>query len=32
MKLDNEQYRIIVESSPNMIWRAGTESTSLPVL
>lgn len=25
MKLDNEQYRIIVESSPNMIWRAGTD-------
>jgi len=26
MKLDNEQYRIIVESSPNMIWRAGTDT------
>ncbi|UYO62552.1 sensor domain-containing diguanylate cyclase [Acetobacterium wieringae] len=26
MKLDNDQYRIIVESSPNMIWRAGTDT------
>lgn len=26
MTLDNEQYRIIVESSPNMIWRAGTDT------
>lgn len=26
MNLDNEQYRIIVESSPNMIWRAGTDT------
>jgi len=26
MKLDNEQHRIIVESSPNMIWRAGTDT------
>lgn len=26
MKLDNDLYRIIVESSPNMIWRAGTDS------
>nr|WP_320024370.1 sensor domain-containing diguanylate cyclase [uncultured Acetobacterium sp.] len=26
MKLDNDLYRIIVESSPNMIWRAGTDT------
>lgn len=26
MKLDNDQYRLIVESSPNMIWRAGTDT------
>ena len=26
MKLDNDLYRIIVESSPNMIWRAGTDA------
>jgi len=26
MKLDNDQYQIIVESSPNMIWRAGTDT------
>ncbi|NTV90502.1 MAG: PAS domain S-box protein, partial [Clostridiales bacterium] len=26
MILDGEQYRIIVESSPNMIWRAGTDT------
>lgn len=26
MKLDHHQYQIIVESSPNMIWRAGTDA------
>lgn len=26
MKLENNQYQIIVESSPNMIWRAGTDT------
>lgn len=26
MKLDNDQYQIIVESSPNMIWRAGKDT------
>jgi diguanylate cyclase (GGDEF)-like protein/PAS domain S-box-containing protein len=26
MVLDGEQYRIIVESSPNLIWRAGTDA------
>jgi len=26
MSLDNEQYRLIVESSPNMIWRAGEDA------
>lgn len=26
MDLDEEQYRIIVESSPNMIWRSGTDT------
>ncbi len=26
MLLDNEQYRIIVESTPNMIWRSGTDT------
>jgi len=26
MSLDDEQYKIIVESSPNMIWRAGTDA------
>lgn len=26
MNLVNEQYKIIVESSPNMIWRAGTDA------
>lgn len=26
MNLDNNQYQIIVESSPNMIWRAGKDT------
>lgn len=26
MSLDGNQYRIIVESAPNMIWRAGTDA------
>lgn len=26
MKLKNSEYKIIVESSPNMIWRAGTDT------
>jgi diguanylate cyclase (GGDEF)-like protein/PAS domain S-box-containing protein len=26
MVLDGEQYRIIVESAPNLIWRAGTDA------
>jgi|GEM_PF-2701818 len=26
MNLDNDQYRIIVESSPNMIWRSGKDT------
>lgn len=26
MELDGTQYRLIVESSPNMIWRAGTDA------
>jgi len=26
MKLKNYEYKIIVESSPNMIWRAGTDT------
>ena len=25
MGLDLRQYKLIVESSPNMIWRAGTD-------
>ena len=26
MKLSTNEYQIIVESSPNMIWRAGTDA------
>lgn len=26
MTIDNEQYKIIVESSPNMIWRSGKDA------
>ena len=25
MELDLKEYKLIVESSPNMIWRAGTD-------
>ena len=25
MKLDGQQYKMIVENSPNMLWRAGTD-------
>ncbi len=26
MELDHEQYKMIVESSPNMLWRSGTDT------